>query len=58
MAIALGLPLGVHLGISTAVFAAVALVALRFRLPGRDGEDDDAAAARDAATGGPCGAPP
>jgi MFS family permease len=42
-AIALGLPLGVHLSISTAIFATVALVALRFRLPGRDGEDDAAA---------------
>lgn len=41
-AIALQLPLGVHLGISTAVFAIVALVALRFCLPGRD--DDDAEA--------------
>ena len=38
-AIALQLPLGVHLGISTVVFAIVALVALRFCLPGRD-EDD------------------
>lgn len=35
-AIALQLPLSVHLGISTAVFAAVALTALRFCLPGRD----------------------
>jgi MFS family permease len=41
-AIALQLPLGVHLGISTAVFAIVALIALRFCLPGRD--DDDAEA--------------
>ncbi|MEU4361691.1 MFS transporter [Promicromonospora sp. NPDC023987] len=41
-AIAIGLPLGVHLGISTAVFAIVALVALRFRLPGRDGDIEDA----------------
>lgn len=39
-AIALGLPLGVHLSISTAIFATVALVALRFRLPGKDGDDD------------------
>lgn len=38
LAIALQLPLGVHLGISTAVFATVALVALRFCLPGRDDE--------------------
>lgn len=41
-AIAVGLPLGVHLSISTAIFATVALVALRFRLPGKDGDDDDA----------------
>ncbi|GAA4701968.1 Fucose permease [Promicromonospora umidemergens] len=40
-AIAIGLPLGVHLGISTAIFAIVALVALRFRLPGRDGDIED-----------------
>ncbi|GAB2471836.1 MFS transporter [Promicromonospora xylanilytica] len=40
-AIAIGLPIGVHLGISTTVFAIVALVALRFRLPGRDGDADD-----------------
>ena len=45
-AIALQLPLGVHLGISTAVFAIVALIALRFCLPGRD--DDDATATADA----------
>lgn len=37
-AIALRLPLGIHLGISTAVFATVALVALAFCLPGRDDE--------------------
>ena len=49
-AIALGLPLGVHLGISTAIFALVALVALRFRLPGRDGDaEDDPAGTRAAA---------
>lgn len=42
-AIALQLPLGVHLGISTAVFAAVAFTALWFCLPGRD-EDEDAEA--------------
>jgi MFS family permease len=35
-AIALDLPIGVHLSISGALFAAVALVALRFCLPGRD----------------------
>ena len=42
-AIALQLPLGVHLGISTAVFAAVAFTALWFCLPGLD-EDEDAEA--------------
>lgn len=44
-AIALQLPLGVHLGISTAVFAAVALTALRFCLPGHDEEAEAHAAA-------------
>lgn len=37
-AIALRIPVGIHLSISTAVFALVALVALRFCLPGRDEE--------------------
>jgi MFS family permease len=41
-AIALQLPLGVHLGISTVVFAIVALIALRFCLPGRDDHDAEA----------------
>ena len=44
-AIALQLPLGVHLGISTAVFAAVAFTALWFCLPGRDEEADAEATA-------------
>nr|WP_314842072.1 MFS transporter [uncultured Microbacterium sp.] len=44
-AIALQLPLGVHLGISTAVFAAVALTALAFCLPGTDDESSTAEAA-------------
>ncbi|WP_345941139.1 MFS transporter [Microbacterium sp. Se63.02b] len=48
VAIALQLPLGVHLGISTAVFATVALVALRFCLPGRDDETEADAAAEPA----------
>lgn len=43
-AIALHLPLGVHLGVSTALFATVALVALAFCLPGRDDETEEAAA--------------
>ncbi|WP_091229124.1 MFS transporter [Microbacterium sp. 3J1] len=47
-AIALQLPLGVHLGISTAVFATVALVALGFCLPGRDEEADADATAEPA----------
>ncbi|ANC31857.1 MFS transporter [Isoptericola dokdonensis] len=64
-AIALDLPLGVHLTISGAIFVLVALVAFRFRLPGHDADvraaDDAAAAAR--ATGplevgsGPAAAP-
>ncbi|WP_341956178.1 MFS transporter [Microbacterium sp. LWH13-1.2] len=45
VAIALQLPLGVHLGISTAVFAAVAFTALWFGLPGRDEEADAEATA-------------
>lgn len=44
-AIALQLPLAVHLGVSTAVFAAVALTALFFCLPGRDEEADAEATA-------------
>jgi MFS family permease len=44
-AIALQLPLGVHLGISTAVFATVAITALAFCLPGRDDEADAEATA-------------
>ncbi|MBS0022777.1 MFS transporter [Microbacterium paraoxydans] len=43
-AIALHLPLAVHLGVSTAVFAAVALVALGFCLPGHDDDAEEAAA--------------
>lgn len=60
-AIALGLPLGVHLAITGALFAVVALVALRWCLPGLDGEAPDAVAAEAAATeagaGAPLGAP-
>lgn len=54
-AIALGLPLGVHLAITGALFAVVALVALRWCLPGLDGKAPDAVAAETAAT--PAGAP-
>lgn len=42
-AIALNLPLGVHLGISTALCAILAFGALRFALPGRDDEVEEAA---------------
>lgn len=44
-AIALGLPLGVHLGLSAALFSVASLSALRFCLPGRDDEADDDAVA-------------
>jgi MFS family permease len=47
-AIALGVPRQVHLPTSAAIFAVVALVALRFCLPGPDGDD---AAPGDAAHG-------
>lgn len=59
-AIALGLPLGVHLAITGALFAVVALVALRWCLPGLDGETPDAVAAEAVATpaGAPAGAEP
>src|SRR5690606_14123879 len=40
-----GLPVPVHLGLSTAVFATVSLVALRFRLPGPDGTEESGSAA-------------
>ncbi|MGW9417162.1 MFS transporter [Cellulosimicrobium funkei] len=59
-AIALGLPLGVHLAITGALFAVVALAALRWCLPGLDGEAPDAVAAEAVATpaGAPAGAEP
>lgn len=44
-AIALDLPIGVHLGISAVVFSAVSVTALRFCLPGRDEVTEDGAAA-------------
>lgn len=50
-AIAVGLPLGVHLGISAVVFSLVALAALRFCLPGRDREADPVEAAAAVVTG-------
>jgi MFS family permease len=40
-AIALGLPLGVHLAVTAALFSAIVLVALRFRLPGSDEPEID-----------------
>lgn len=51
VAIALQLPLGVHLGVSTAVFGIVALIALRFCLPGRDDEVEADAVAEPTALG-------
>ncbi|MGM1018246.1 MAG: MFS transporter [Actinomycetota bacterium] len=45
IAIALRIPLAIHLGVSTALFAAVAVVALRFCLPGRDEEVEEEAIA-------------
>ncbi|MFD4992327.1 MFS transporter [Cellulosimicrobium cellulans] len=56
-AIALDLPLGVHLAITGGLFAVVALVALRWCLPGLDGEASDVAATDAAAAASP-GAPP
>lgn len=58
LAIAVGLPVGIHLAISTTVFAAVAIGALRFCLPGRDDETVEDAVAegteiRQAARRGP-----
>lgn len=50
-AIALHVPLGVHLAVSCALFAAVALVALRFCLPGLDGAADDGGNPRAATDG-------
>lgn len=55
-AIALGLPLGVHLAITGALFAVVALAALRWCLPGLDGETPDAVPA-EAEAGAAAGAP-
>lgn len=44
-AIALGLPIGVHLVISAVLFSAVSLTALKFCLPGLDAESDEEAVA-------------
>ena len=44
-AIALGLPIGVHLAISAALFSVVSLTALRFCLPGLDTAADEEAVA-------------
>ncbi|RPK54549.1 Inner membrane protein YbjJ [Streptomyces sp. ADI96-02] len=54
-AIALGLSRGVHLGVSAAVFAVAALVALRFCLPGREADRADDPA--DGPAGDASGAP-
>ncbi len=43
-AIALDLPLGLHLGISAVLFAVVSLIALRYCLPGADRPEDAVAA--------------
>lgn len=40
-AIALAVPLGLHLGVSAVLFAAVSLIAVRYCLPGRDQPTDD-----------------
>lgn len=55
-AIALDLPLGVHLAITGALFSVVALVALRSCLPGLDGDVTDGASAAAEASASP-GAP-
>jgi MFS family permease len=52
-AIALDVPRGVHLGVTGVLFSVVALVALRFCLPGLDGATDDGAASPAAAEGAP-----
>ena len=52
-AIAVDVPRGVHLAVAAGLFAVVALVALRFCLPGPDGEPGDAAAAGRAGARGP-----
>lgn len=44
-AIALELPLGVHIGFAAGLCGLVVLVAFRFRLPGRDGEPEPATSA-------------
>lgn len=67
LAIALDVPLRVHLSFSGSLFAAISLVALRFALPGKDPENstggaDEGAATTDtaeaAAAAGTTGAPP
>lgn len=45
LALALRLPIGVHLTITAVLFSTVALIALRFCLPGRDTESDEKAVA-------------
>lgn len=55
-AIALDIPLGVHLGISAAIFSIVSLVTLRFTLPGSDEAPSEATAA-DPHASTPCETP-
>lgn len=50
-AIALEVPLRVHLAVSGTLFAVTALVALRFALPGKDPENPASAAGADGASG-------
>lgn len=56
-AIALQIPLGVHLAISGVLFSVVSLVALRYCLPGRDDELDAGGEEADAATAAPARRP-
>ena len=50
-AIAMDVPLGLHLGVSAALFAAVSLIAVRYCLPGPDRPVDDHDAVESAAPG-------
>lgn len=48
LAIALDASRGLHLGIAGGIFSALALLALRYRLPGSDGDEREEPAAREA----------
>ncbi|MGP6170387.1 MFS transporter [Microbacterium sp. A204] len=52
VAIATGLPIGIHLIISAVIFCVVSLIALRLCLPGRDRETDEEAIAGGEEVGG------